>query len=82
MNVRDALQREIERLLALKGQSAPLPGQALEFVLDSIDVVVLANFIEKTWELDLSKRGFTRLDFETLDSIEALVASRRGSGSV
>jgi acyl carrier protein len=45
--------------------------------LDSVDVITLAVFLEQSFGVDLTTRGFDQNDFETVQSMLSLIGEAR-----
>lgn len=76
MNTRADIRNFLEEILNNKGDSSGFTDQQLlvtEGRLDSLDVMTVVVFLEENYGIDFSDRPFDQNEFDSLDSITALV---------
>jgi acyl carrier protein len=74
---RGEIRAFVSELLARKGEAgAPADGEPLitSGRLDSIDVLEIVTFVETRYGVDFAARPFDPGDFESIDTIVALVS--------
>lgn len=84
MDIRAKVHDVITSLLCRRGDAAPL-GDSDSLVLtgrlDSMSVMEIAALLEGSFGVDFARIGFDPVDFDSVESIVAMVgrAARRGS---
>ncbi len=76
MSTQDKVRNFLEKLLNDKGDSASFTDQQLlvtEGRLTSLDVMTIVVFLEENYGIDFSDRPFDQNEFDSVDSITALV---------
>jgi acyl carrier protein len=76
MNTRAEIRNFLEEILNDKGDSSGFTDQQLlvtEGRLTSLDVMMIVVFLEENYGIDFSDRPFDQNEFDSVDSITALV---------
>jgi acyl carrier protein len=76
MNTRTEIRNFLEEILNDKGDSSGFTDQQLlvtEGRLSSLDVMTIVVFLEENYGIDFSDRPFDQNEFDSVDSITALV---------
>jgi len=76
MSTKDKIRNFLEKLLNDKGDSSGFTDQQLlvtEGRLTSLDVITIVVFLEENYGIDFSDRPFDQNEFDSVDSITALV---------
>jgi acyl carrier protein len=76
MNTRTEIRNFLEEILNDKGDSTGFSDQQLlvtEGRLSSLDVMTIVVFLEENYGIDFSDRPFDQNEFDSVDSITALV---------
>lgn len=76
MSTKDKIRNFLEKLLNDKGDSSGFTDQQLlvtEGRLTSLDVITIVLFLEENYGIDFSDRPFDQNEFDSVDSITALV---------
>ena len=76
MSTRDKIRNFLEEILNDKGDSSGFTDQQLlvtEGRLSSLDVMTIVVFLEENYGIDFSDRPFDQNEFDSVDSITALV---------
>jgi acyl carrier protein len=76
MNTRTEIRNFLEEILNDKGDSTGFTDQQLlvtEGRLTSLDVMMIVVFLEENYGIDFSDRPFDQNEFDSVDSIAALV---------
>jgi acyl carrier protein len=76
MNTRTEIRNFLEEILNDKGDSTGFTDQQLlvtEGRLSSLDVMTIVVFLEENYGIDFSDRPFDQNEFDSVDSITALV---------
>lgn len=76
MSTRAKIRNFLEKILNDKGDSSGFTDQQLlvtEGRLTSLDVMMIVVFLEENYGIDFSSRPFDQNDFDSVDSITALV---------
>lgn len=66
----------LQQLLMRKGDSAgfsDIEGLLVSGRMDSVDVIEVVVFLENTFAIDFSQRAFDQSEFDSVNSIAALV---------
>ena len=69
---KDAIRAFVQDLLRRRGVPGPVgDGDALltSGMLDSLDVLEIATFLEDRWQIDFANRDFDAGEFDTIDGI-------------
>ena len=76
MNTRAEIRNFLEEILNDKGDSSGFTDQQLlvtEGRLSSLDVITIVVFLEENYGIDFSDRPFDQNEFDSVESITALV---------
>ncbi len=76
MNTRTEIRNFLEEILKNKGDSSGFTDQQLlvtEGRLSSLDIMTIVVFLEENYGIDFSDRPFDQNEFDSVDSIIALV---------
>ena len=76
MSTKAKIRSFLEKILTDKGDSASFSDQQLlitEGRLTSLDVMMIVVFLEENYGIDFSDRPFDQNEFDSVDSITALV---------
>ena len=76
MSTQAKIRKFLEKLLNDKGDSSGFTDQQLlvtEGRLTSLDVMMIVVFLEENYGIDFSDRPFDQNEFDSVDSITALV---------
>lgn len=76
MSTQANIRKFLEKILNDKGDSAGFTDQQLlvtEGRLTSLDVMMIVVFLEENYGIDFSDRPFDQNEFDSVDSIAALV---------
>ena len=76
MNTRTEIRNFLEEILNDKGDSSGFTDQQLlvtEGRLSSLDIMTIVVFLEENYGIDFSDRPFDQNEFDSVDSITALV---------
>jgi len=76
MSKQAEIREFLEEMLNKKGDSSDFSDQQLlvtEGRLDSLDVMTIVVFLEETYGIDFSDRPFDQNEFDSVESITALV---------
>ena len=76
MSTQDKIRDFLEKLLNDKGDSSGFTDQQLlvtEGRLSSLDVMTIVLFLEENYGIDFSDRPFDQNEFDSVESITALV---------
>ena len=76
MNTRTEIRNFLEEILNDKGDSSGFTDQQLlvtEGRLSSLDIMTIVVFLEEKYGIDFSDRPFDQNEFDSVDSITALV---------
>jgi len=76
MSTREKIRNFLEEILNDKGDSSGFTDQQLlvtEGRLTSLDVMTIVVFLEENYGIDFSDRPFDQNEFDSVDSITALV---------
>lgn len=76
MSTRAKIRNFLEKILNDKGDSSGFTDQQLlvtEGRLTSLDVMMIVVFLEENYGIDFSDRPFDQNEFDSVDSITALV---------
>ena len=76
MSTQTEIRNFLENLLNDKGDSAGFTDQQLlltEGRLTSLDIMMIVVFLEENYGIDFSDRPFDQNEFDSVDSITALV---------
>jgi len=76
MSTKDKIRNFLEEILNDKGDSSGFTDQQLlvtEGRLTSLDVITIVVFLEENYGIDFSDRPFDQNEFDSVDSITALV---------
>ena len=84
MSIQAEIRKFLEEILNNKGDSSGFTDQQLlvtEGRLDSLDVMTIVVFLEENYGVDFSDRPFDQNEFDSVESISALVDTLIDSGS-
>jgi acyl carrier protein len=76
MSTRDKIRNFLEEILNDKGDTSGFTDQQLlvtEGRLTSLDVMTIVVFLEENYGIDFSDRPFDQNEFDSVDTITALV---------
>lgn len=76
MSTQAKIRNFLEKILNDKGDSSDFTDQQLlltEGRLTSLDVIMIVVFLEENYGIDFSDRPFDQNEFDSVDSITALV---------
>ena len=76
MNIQAKIRNHLEKILNDKGDSSGFTDQQLlvtEGRLTSLDVMMIVVFLEENYGIDFSDRPFDQGEFDSVNSITALV---------
>ena len=76
MSTKAKIRSFLEKILTDKGDSAGFSDQQLlvtEGRLTSLDVMIIVVFLEENYGIDFSDRPFDQNDFDSVESITALL---------
>lgn len=74
--VREQIRQRVRELLDQAGDTAPFADAEMLVTsgrLDSLDVLQIVSFLEDTLSFSPADRGFVQDDFDSIDSIVALI---------
>jgi acyl carrier protein len=76
MSTKAKVHEAITSILRRRGDSAPIRDTDSLFLtgrLDSLTVMEIAGYLEQTFGVDFARHGFDPVDFDSVDSIVAVV---------
>jgi acyl carrier protein len=76
MDTRAKVHEVVSSLLRRRGDASPIrdaDSLVLSGRLDSLTVIEIAGFLEKSFGVDFARHGFDPVDFDSIDSIVAVV---------